>query len=336
MMKLLLLTLHVLAITGYILKSSFTTKHNGKSTSLVQNYNQFATPNQATGAPVRLSGTKEIVDIALLPGRLGSVDMFKQAFMVNGIGAVLLGLSKQKSLTKTGLLHSAALGIGLWSFLGYQGWLVCVSYLILGSFATKVKMKEKEKLGIAEKRGGRRGPENVWGSAATAMVCALLSGMVPSLGFPAAIRGVAIDWVGMFKLGFVASLATKLADTWSSELGKAYGKTTYLVTNFKLVPPGTEGAVSLEGTLGGVVGGLLLTLLAQAPFLAVIPASGNLLAICLLSTLLATTIESYIGAVYQNEKVRPWLTNEFVNFIMTVIGAALAMGMYVAHSVLLK
>ena len=38
---------------------------------------------------------------------------------------------------------------------------------------TKVKMVEKQKLGIAEKRDGKRGPENVWGSAS--MVKTLIS-----------------------------------------------------------------------------------------------------------------------------------------------------------------
>lgn len=50
----------------------------------------------------------------------------------------------------------------------------------------------------------------------------------------------------------MASLASKLSDTVSSEVGKAYGRTTYLATSFKVVPRGTEGAVSLEGTLAGL------------------------------------------------------------------------------------
>lgn len=37
-----------------------------------------------------------------------------------------------------------------------------------------------------------------------------------------------------------------------SDVVQAYGKTTYLITNLKLVPRGTEGAVSLEGTLAGL------------------------------------------------------------------------------------
>ena len=52
--------------------------------------------------------------------------------------------TQQKSLTPSGLFHATLLGIGLWSFLDFQGWLVCVGYLLLGSLVTAVKMKEKE------------------------------------------------------------------------------------------------------------------------------------------------------------------------------------------------
>lgn len=55
------------------------------------------------------------------------------------------------------------------------------------------------------------------------------------------------------QVGFAASFASKLADTTSSEIGKAYGQTTYLITTLQRVPRGTEGAVSLEGTAAGVV-----------------------------------------------------------------------------------
>ena len=40
--------------------------------------------------------------------------------------------------------------------------------------------------------------------------------------------------------------------THTPEIGKAYGKTTYLITTFEKVPRGTEGAISLEGTIAGV------------------------------------------------------------------------------------
>jgi hypothetical protein len=85
-----------------------------------------------------------------------------QAFGLNAALFVLFLSKLQKMLTADGIFHALMLGTGLWSTLGWRGWTVCVAYLFLGSAVTKVKMAEKEKRGIAEARGGRRGPENVW------------------------------------------------------------------------------------------------------------------------------------------------------------------------------
>lgn len=82
-----------------------------------------------------------------------------------GLNALLFGLLSQKllkSLTPEGFAHSLALGTLLWTTLGWRGWSLCVLYLFAGNLVTKVRFAEKEKRGLAEKRGGRRGPENVW------------------------------------------------------------------------------------------------------------------------------------------------------------------------------
>ena len=44
---------------------------------------------------------------------------------------------------------------------------------------------------------------------------------------------------------------------------QGYGQTTYLSTNFRQVPRGTEGAVSLEGTLAGMIAAVLFTVYAN-------------------------------------------------------------------------
>lgn len=97
---------------------------------------------------------KPSVQLQVLPRRRGLslnalpfpdlYPQFLQACLVNGIPAALLSVSKQQSLTPQGLLHATALGLGLWSFLGLPGWIIGVSYLVLGSLVTKVKMQEKE------------------------------------------------------------------------------------------------------------------------------------------------------------------------------------------------
>jgi uncharacterized protein (TIGR00297 family) len=81
---------------------------------------------------------------------------------------------------------------------------------------TKIKINQKEKEGIAEKRRGLRGPSSVWGSGAAGVACAIAS--ILNFGGSSFHR--------LWMLGFVASFATKLSDTVSSEIGKAYGKST--------------------------------------------------------------------------------------------------------------
>lgn len=142
------------------------------------------------------------------------------------------------------------------------------------------------------------------------MLCALGSYVFPT-------------YAAMFKLGCVTAFATKLADTWGSEIGKAFGKTAYLITTLKLVPRGTEGAVSVEGTVAGVVGSIIIAFIGL--YTELIDSKG--FAIVILSAFIATTVESYIGAKFQEDK-NEWLTNELVNLIMTVIGAAVGMALY--------
>jgi uncharacterized protein (TIGR00297 family) len=133
-------------------------------------------------------------------------------------------------------------------------------YFLVGTAVTRIGMAEKEAAGIAEKRSGVRGPENVWGSALTATLCAI--------GVLVAQQGWVTEtnlWIGLLSLGYVASFATKLSDTTASEVGKAYGKRTFLITTLRPVPAGTEGAVSLEGTLAGVVGSAVMAAVGLAP-----------------------------------------------------------------------
>jgi hypothetical protein len=82
-----------------------------------------------------------------------------------GLNIVLFSTFQSKlrtMLTPTGLAHAMALGTLLWTTLGWRGWTLCVVYLLLGQIVTKVRFADKEKRGLAEGRGGRRGPENVW------------------------------------------------------------------------------------------------------------------------------------------------------------------------------
>ena len=233
---------------------------------------------------------------------------FTNALLINGIGYSLLKNSKQKSLNKSGLIHSAILGTGLMTFLGWKGYTLCVFYFILGSAVTKIKMNQKKIENIAEKNDGARGPANVWGSASVAMIFAILSYLNKESS-------------ELFKLAYVTSISTKLTDTFQSEVGKAFGKNTFLVTNLSKVPRGTEGAISIEGTLAGILASIIINVGAYK--LGIIDENKEIL-ISVVSSQVATFIESYIGAKYQKE----FLNNELVNVINTLIGSLLSIIIY--------
>ncbi|MEM1367409.1 MAG: TIGR00297 family protein [Cyanobacteria bacterium P01_H01_bin.15] len=235
----------------------------------------------------------------------------------SGLLVIALMLPK-KLLTLAGYFHAWILGVVVWGTLSWAGYTVVMFYFLVGSGLTRVGKATKEAAGIAEKRGGLRGPENVWGSALTGTVCALGTLLV----LPENNQGAL--WLGLLSLGYVASFATKLSDTTASEIGKAYGKRTFLITNFKPVPAGTEGAVSLEGTVAGVVASLVIAFVGWAVGLVTL---GGIL-LCAIAAFVATYFESVIGATLQSRY--GWLTNEVVNGINTTIGALVAIGLCAA------
>ncbi len=243
------------------------------------------------------------------------------AAIINTILAAIALVAPKKLLTLTGILHSWFLGVLIWGSLGWQGYLVVMMYFLVGSAVTRLGMASKAAAGIAEKRSGARGPENVWGSALTAALCAVGVGVVRTI-----TPAIALWLVPLLLLGYVASFSTKLSDTCASEVGKAYGKRTFLITTLQPVPPGTEGAVSLEGTLAGVGASCAIAIAGWA--VGFISPLG--IAICMLAAFVATTLESVIGATLQTRFT--WLTNEVVNGINTLIGAGVAIAVALAIS----
>jgi uncharacterized protein (TIGR00297 family) len=239
---------------------------------------------------------------------LASPERLQHWFVALVINAVLIAAAQRLPvLTPAGWVHAGVLGTLLLGSLDWPGWWAVVLYLALGSLVTRLGYRRKQQQGLAEARGGRRGPENVWGSAATGAALAVLT-VLPSAP------------VALLQLGFAASFAAKLADTCGSEIGKRWGRHTVLITTLKPVPPGTEGAISVEGTVASLVGSAVMATLML--WLGLLSDGGCWLLVALVG-LVATLIESLIGATLQ-PRFR-WLTNEWVNALQTLIAAVLAM-----------
>ncbi|MEX0679962.1 MAG: DUF92 domain-containing protein [Balneolales bacterium] len=58
-----------------------------------------------------------------------------------------------------------------------------------------------------------------------------------------------------------AAIAAATSDTWSSIIGTRLSKNTRMITNFDSVPAGTDGAISLPGTLAGAAGAVSIAII---------------------------------------------------------------------------
>ncbi len=211
---------------------------------------------------------------------------------------------RARTVTVSGALTGFAIGVAMWLGAGPQGWTMLFAAFATAAATTRFGHQRKAMLGIAEGRGGRRGPGNAIANTGLAAWAALIA-----LGMhdprPAILAGV-------------AALATAASDTVASEVGKAWGRTTWLVTTLRRVPAGTSGAVSLEGTVAGAFGAALLAAIGAG--LGLIPAAA--VAPVVIAATLASFAEGWLAVAFESTGV---LDNDTLNFLNSAIGASLAL-----------
>ncbi|HET6373302.1 MAG TPA: DUF92 domain-containing protein, partial [Candidatus Polarisedimenticolia bacterium] len=90
------------------------------------------------------------------------------------------------------------------------------------------------------------------------------------------------------------------------------------------VPPGTDGAVSLEGTLAGLAAAIALASAAWGMgMMEGLGAAGCLAAVA--GAFVGTTVESFLGALVATKEALRLVDNEAMNFTNTLVGALAAM-----------
>jgi uncharacterized protein (TIGR00297 family) len=141
----------------------------------------------------------------------------------------------------------------------------------------------------------------------------------PTLDSPAfaALISVGAFRADLARLAMVAALVTAASDTVASEIGKAFGRTTWLVTTLRRVRPGTSGAVSLEGTAAGIVSAAALA--SAAAWLGLMPSPS--IALVVVAATIAALVEGALGATLED---RGLLNNDALNFVNALMGAGLA------------
>jgi uncharacterized protein (TIGR00297 family) len=233
--------------------------------------------------------------------QFGDWTSLRDRWAIGGLLTLLFsGLARWvHGVTTAGALAGAVACFVLYLGGGPGAFAALVTVFSLAWMTTRLGYARKQKLGIAERREGRSASQ-VLANLGVATICAAFL-----------IFGV----FGQTKtalLAMSAALSEAAADTVSSEIGQAFGETPRLITNWKSVPAGTNGAVSLMGTFAGI---------AAAGIVSSVCLLGGLLpqrwlAVSIGAAILGMVVDSFLGACMERRNL---LNNDSVNFLSTLV-----------------
>lgn len=259
-----------------------------------------------------------VVASAILQLRFFTGDRLFFAIVVLGIsvlfGAVTIRL---RAATPAGAFTGAAITASLMfstAAVPYQPWrtalIPVLAVFLLAFAATRLGRAKKERLGLAERRGGR-----------------VASQVAANLGFAAlACDSSAQSWLidthaSFFSMPILAiglaALAEAAGDTVSSEIGQALGGRPRSIVTLRRVEPGTDGGITLLGTWAGIFAAGIVAALGTVAM----QGSWEMLGMAWGGGVFGLLFDSVLGATLER---RGWLNNDAVNFLSTASASAVA------------
>jgi uncharacterized protein (TIGR00297 family) len=194
-------------------------------------------------------------------------------------------------------------------------YIALLTFFIIGTACTRFGYARKARLGLAEEKGGRRGAAHGLANVGVAAICAVAAWRQSSL-------------LPLF-MG-IASLATAAADTTASEIGQLFGRHTFLPLTFRRVERGTEGAISIEGTLAGALAALIVAIAGTTATISrLAPGFAGYVVIDKSHTIVTLTVCAIVGSWLEsvagswNRKQEQPMPSGVLNFFNTAMGAIL-------------
>lgn len=245
-----------------------------------------------------------------------------------GLAIVTAALARALGwLSVSGAIAAAAVGT-LAVGAGWDWGVVLLSYFAASSALSRIGRREREArtAGRIEKAGARDAVQVV------------ANGGV----FAIAAMAFALGGSPLWYLVAAAGLAASAADTWATEIGTLARSAARSIVTGRLVPAGTSGGVTVQGSMAGIAGAAFVggtAAMCGWPASAVNAAVIGGVAGCLADSLLGASAQSRrwcpscradteqrvhrCGAATQHRSGVRWLDNDAVNAVSTVLGAAI-------------
>ncbi|MBN2426108.1 MAG: DUF92 domain-containing protein [Calditrichaceae bacterium] len=192
-----------------------------------------------------------------------------------------------KFLSLSGSLMTFLLAVAIFGLGGLQWAVPILTFFILSSLLSKAGKSRKQKFKNTFEKTGIRDHIQV-----------LVNGGIG--GFFVIISYFYNGNNAIFFYLYLISLSVAVADTWATEIGILFKWKPYLITTFKKVNPGLSGAVSLHGTIGGILGS---TIIAYSGIIFLNKLNYDLFFIIIFLGVFGSIIDSILGATIQGQYV---------------------------------
>ncbi|MGN8068746.1 DUF92 domain-containing protein [Mucilaginibacter sp. SG564] len=222
------------------------------------------------------------------------------------IAGVVYSISARK-LTPVAAITGAGVACLVFAGAGYTGVAMMTIFFILGSAATSWQKHKKQSFGDIKEHQGGRSAAQVLANAGVGAITGILV-----LSFPA--------YNSLWVLMMAASFASATADTLSSELGTVYGRRFFNIITLKPDQRGLDGVISLEGTLMGIGGSLVIAVVYAVGF-----GWNNSLIWLIVAGTIGNLTDSVLGALLER---RGYIGNNAVNFLNTLVAALIMVLFY--------
>lgn len=255
-------------------------------------------------------------------------------------GIIAYSAFKARSLSKSGTIGAIILGTGIFVTSGIYGLTLLILFFMTSSFFSHFKKSRKKEVAKQFDKTGKRDVLQVLANGGIGLIFSILYFFTNE---------------AIFLIALATSFAAANADTWSTELGVLNNRMPISLRTFKRVTKGTSGAISLIGTLSGLLGSafIAISFVILIKIIKLKNLGVNTIEAFILITLggfLGGIVDSFLGAtvqgIYYSDEVGKeterkiyngtparlirgfkFINNDLVNFISISIASFLSLGL---------